>query len=58
MKKMIAILLVLCLLPVTGLAMVFLQKVSDINAFSGNRLNYIETTPVILSQHINTLAKA
>ena len=44
MKKMIAILLVLCLLPVTGLAMVFLQKVSDINAFSGNRLNYIETT--------------
>lgn len=44
MKKMIAILLVLCLLPATGLAMVFLQKVSDINAFSGNRLNYIETT--------------
>ncbi len=41
---MIAILLVLCLLPATGLAMVFLQKVSDINAFSGNRLNYIETT--------------
>lgn len=46
MKKMIAILLVLCLLPMTGLAMVFLQKVSDINAFSGNRLNYIETTSV------------
>lgn len=44
MKKMIAILLVLCLLPATGLAMVFLQKVSDINAFSGNRLNYIDTT--------------
>lgn len=44
MKKMISILLVLCLLPATGLAMVFLQRVSDINAFSGNRLNYIETT--------------
>ena len=34
MKKMIAILLVLCLLPVTGLAF----KLPDINAYSGYQL--------------------
>ena len=34
MKKMIAILLVLCLLPVTGMAF----KLPDINAYSGYQL--------------------